>query len=407
VNIVRLLIPTLVFPLALVAQEAPPAELIADEVQRSHTCVPALATLDALEADLEPLGARAERLQALARAVTVEDPDRAAPFDDSGLERAVREWFEDDAALAQRYLEEGDEALQEERAEGRRQIQLRITEELEALSASVQERIGQDEEAQMAFRECDDVIFVRSAVLEACDGVDSPLCDAARDSDGDDRFRFVDAPEDLWDVEQMRPWTSPSRLGRMQDGSIAGSRTSTLVRRGNLSLILTVEPMIRERESISAEEEAEFDANLDSLGLLFDNPEFVMAPALSIFFDVAEPVAGETDYLLHFGDLSDPENQIIWSIPAGEGGVVQASAPAPGWALGRLAGGEPVSFTAVTLAENEEEVDGEIIFSLGVTPVGQASAVQELLAYWEDGQLARDLESLIPAEEPSSPPDGS
>ena len=62
----------------------------------------------------------------------------------------------------------------------------------------------------------------------------------------------------------------------------------------------------------------------------------------------SEPIGGETHYILHFGDLSDPLNDVIWSTVATPGAPVEAVIAPPGWVLNALARGEPVAFTKVS-----------------------------------------------------------
>lgn len=383
----------LALPLPLAAQVAPPARLAELETARTRRCVPALARLAAVSADLEPLARRAERIQALAAAVSLEDTTAVAPFDvDDPLELAVRDWFAADRALALEYLDSGDESLPARRDEGRQQIRQQLDEALQELAARGQERMGAEEDLQVA-RECEDAILVRSVVLEVCETTESPVCDAAESPEITGRFRFVEAPGDLWDVESLRPWSEPSRLGLGPAGGLAGARTGALSRRGNLVLMVGIEPMIQSRSALTAEQATALEAGLDSLGYTFEHPEFVMAPALAIRLDVPGVLDGETHYFLHFGDLSEPTTQVVWSAPAA--GPVQAVVPVPGTTLERLAAGEPLSLTAARLPEGGSG-EGQAVYTLGLTPVGQARAVASLVGYMAGGQLGRDFATLVP-----------
>lgn len=388
-------------PVAALAQETPPANLATVELARSRTCVGTLARLAELNAELEPFARRAERIRALNEAVALEDSARAAPFDATDpLEEAVRLWFASDAELARRFVTEGDEALQQQRSDNRAELHQRLQDAMAEVAQAGQERVAAAGLVNEEARSCDGAIFVRSAVLEACETTGSPLCEQARANEGDGRVRFVDAPEDLWNVEQHRPWTDPTPLQVTQAGGIGGARTAVRSRRGNVALVVGVAPMIRERSEIGEERAAEFDANLDSLGFTFEHSRLVMAPAFEVQLDLPEPLGGETHYVLHFGDLSDPANQVVWSLPASSGLPFQAVFPAAGGALARLQAGEALSLTAVRVPEGAgaegEEVEGEAVFTLALTPVNQASAVAALLSYMGGGQLSRDLAALVP-----------
>ncbi len=380
-----------------------PANLVGSEVERSQKCVPELARLIQLEEDLQPFSERSERLQQIDRAIAVEDSARATPFDENDpVEASVQDWFVRDGELAQRYLDaEGDETLQEElreeRREARQQIRQEVREGLISMHEEAQARIDAEEDLENILRDCQEAIFVRDAVLEVCDDVTSPVCDAARQEEPGGRFRFVDAPEDLWHMEQMRPWTSPTRLGLAQDGSLGGARTGTLARRGNATLLVGVEAMIEERSELTAEEETEYQEMAETMGLEFDDPRYVMVPGLAIHLDIPGPLDQETHYLLHFGDLSDPQDQVVATIPANEDGGVDTVLPAPEWALVRMAEGEPLSLTAI--AYDEETGSGRPLFEMGLTEVGQSSALLDLLAYMASGDLAQDLRTLRPLEE--------
>lgn len=378
--------------------EAPPERLAAFELARSRACVPALAMLADLDVRLEPLHRRADRIQRLADAVALEDSTRAEPFDGSDpLEAAVLQWFAADLELALEYVSGGSEDVQERRTRAREEIRQRLLDALDAVGAEARDMIETAGDVDAAAAECEDAILVRSAVLEACESAESPVCDEARSGEPGGRYGFVDAPEDLWDVEEYRPWSEPSPLQRTPEGGVGGARTGTLSRRGNILLFLGLEPMIRDRSSLSEEEAAGFDANLEALGFEFEDPRYVMAPALTVRLNLSEALAGETHYLLHFGDLSDPANDVIWTgAPEGPGPIL-ATFPASGAVLQALSAGDDVSLTAVRLNEGGDEADA--LFTLGVTSVGQARSVSGLLSYMAAGAFARDLRALLPPAE--------
>ncbi|HSM59808.1 MAG TPA: hypothetical protein VK849_03380, partial [Longimicrobiales bacterium] len=198
----------------LAAQEAtPPSGLAAVEAARSRACVPALARLAELNVALEPYARGAERLRALDRAIALEDSTVVAPFDTSdATERAVREWFLADLALARRYVAERDEAIQEERSAKRRAIRETLQAAMDSLRTGVEGRVESVEEVESSAQQCDGAILLRPAVLEACGQTVSPVCDAARAAVPGGPYRFVEAAEDLWDVEELRPWSEPGPL---------------------------------------------------------------------------------------------------------------------------------------------------------------------------------------------------
>jgi hypothetical protein len=381
----------------------PPPNLASEEMARSRSCVPRLAQLAAVASELDPLRQRAERIEALHGAVSLEDSLRVSPLaEDVPLEQAVRDWFTADEALAREYVTTQEEAVVERRRELRDAMLERLREAFEEVDREAGEILASAEGVDTAVRVCEGRIFVRSAVLEACENGASPICEAARSGDPSSRFRFVEDPLDLWDIEQLRPWTDPSRLRPTPEGGLGGARTNTLARRGNISLVVSLEPLIQPRAALSEEQAEEFRANLEALGFEFEHPDFVMAPAMSFELDVPGRLGDETHYLLHLGDLSEPEADILWAVPAGEDGPVGAFFAVGEAQLVRLAQGEQVSVTAVRVPDSEDQ-DSEPIFTLGVTPVGQAGTVTALLSYMAGGELAADLAALVPPGDPDAP----
>lgn len=386
-------------------QDLVPAQLAEVELARSRACVPALARLAELDRDLQPLVGRAARLQELDRAVRLEDSTEVAPFDGNDpLEATVRDWFVSDGELGRQWAESQDTAIARQRDEARAEIRARIGEALEELGARGQGRLSEAGDLQAAVAPCDGAILVRGAVLEVCDTVESPICAAAADTATPDTLapatlRFVDAPEDLWDVEEFRPWTDPTPLRVLPSGELAGSRTAARSRLGNQVVVVAVTPILRDRSTLTPEQVAEFEDNLDSLGFTFEHPELVFAPAVELQLNAAGPLGGETHYMLHFGDLSDPPSQVIWSAPVGTGGPVQAILPAAPEALERMARGEGLSLTALALEEApEEEIRGDVVYSVNVPTLYQDRAVTAVLEYMGGGQLAQDLGRLVRAD---------
>jgi hypothetical protein len=389
-----LLGPTL--PAALEAQDAPPPGLAEVEMARSRTCVGSLARLAELNATLQPIALRLDRLNALGRAVSLEKVGEAAPFDPADpVEGAVARWFAADSALAVQYLATPDSALLRERNAARTAILSRIDQAIEESAAEGQEKTREGAPIQTAAQPCEGAILVRSAVLEACATTPSPICDAAASVDSVGSGGFVESPEDIWDVEEYRPWTTPLALQRSPNGGLVGARTAARARRGNVVFSFSLTPLLRRRSELTEVEIAEFRANLDSLGFDFEHPLFVMAPGFELQAELPAPLGGETHYVLHFGDLTGDD--VIWSVEAGTPGRVQASFPATGVALARLQAGEPVSLTALRIPEGEgSEEAAEAVFTLTLLQVGQVTNVTALVQHMANGGLARDLAALVP-----------
>ena len=385
-----------VSPPALWAQEAPPPGLAEVELARSRTCVGSLARLAELNAELQPVAVRLDRLNAMGRAVSLEKAEEAAPFDLSDpLEGAVARWFSADSALAVRYLAAPDSALLKERSEARTAILGRIDQAIQERAAEGQAKAREGAPVRAAAQPCEGAILVRSAVLEACATTPSPICEAAAAEETEGSGGFVDSPEDLWDVEEYRPWTTPMSLQRSPDGGLVGARTAARARRGNVVFSLSLTPLLRRRSELTEEEIGEFQANLDSLGFTFDHPLFVMAPGFELQAELPSPLGGETHYVLHFGDLTGDD--VIWTIEAGSPGRVQASFPATEAALARLQAGEPVSLTALRIPEEEgAEEAADAVFTLTLLQVGQANNVGALVQHMSSGALSRDLAALVP-----------
>lgn len=381
------------------AQEGPPPGLAEVENARSRACVPALARLADLNLAIEPYARRADRLRVINRAIALEDTTVAVPFDLSdGTEKAAYDWFLTDGELARRFVETGDETIQDQRATAKEEIRGRLVAEMDSLREGADARMADAEEIETAAQPCDGAVFVRPVVLEACASQSSPLCDAARAAGSSGAFRFVDAAEDLWDIEELRPWTEAGPLRAGPDGSILGARTASSARLGNVVVTVALGTIIRNRESLPEAEVAAFDANLDTLGIDFAHEKLVMAPAIELLASVPSAIGGETHYLLHFGDLTG-DDDVVWSAPVGTGRLLRASFPAKGQDLQRLAEGSPISFTAVKVPEGVEGSEGataEAVYSLTLTAVNQVPQVTALLSYIVGGGLSRDLAVLVP-----------
>ena len=389
-----LLSPTL--PAVLQAQDAPPPGLAEVELARSRSCVGSLARLAELNTTLAPIAQRLDRLNALGRAVSLEKAGEVRPFDPSDpVEEAVAQWFVADSAMAARYLAAPDSALLGERSAARTAILGRIDQSIQEQATDGQVKAREGAPIQAAAQPCEGAILVRSAVLEVCATTPSPVCDAAATEEPEGSGRFVESPEDLWDVEQYRPWSQPTGLQRSPDGGLVGARTAARARRGNIVFSLSLTPLLRRRSELSEEEVAEFEANLDSLGFTFEHPLFVMAPGFEIQAQLPAPLGGETHYVLHFGDLSGDD--VIWTIEAGTPGRVQASFPATGAALARLEAGESVSLTALRVpVEDGEDLSAEGVFTLTLLQVSQVTNVGALIQHMASGALSRELAALVP-----------
>lgn len=383
------------FPAALAAQDSIPTNLAEVEIARSKACVGTLARLAELDSALAPYAQRVDRLNALGRAVSLEKAGDAAPFDQGdSLEAAVAQWFTADSILATRYLAQPDSAIARERSDKRNAVLDRLRQAIQSVSEEAQGNLGDGAAIEAEAQPCVGAVLVRSAVLEACATNPSPVCDAARAEEPQGPYSFVNSPADLWDMEEYGPWSTPGPLQLGPEGDLTGASTSARARRGNVAFVLALRPLLTERSAISDQEIAQYEANLDSVGFTFDHPDFVMAPGLEIQGNLPPPLGGETHYVLHFGDLSG-DNDVIWSMPAGEGGPFQAVFPAAPSVLARLQAGEVVSFSALRLPQGEEGT-AEGIFTLSLLQVGEASNVGALVEYMKNGGLSQDLRALIP-----------
>jgi hypothetical protein len=377
---------------------AVPPALAEVEIARSRSCVGALGRIDELDAVLQPYVIRMERLRALGRAVTLEDRGEAGTVAGTdSMEAAVARWFVADSVLAARYIAEKVESIQIERTEARTAILDRIQADMQTVTTEAQGLIGDGAALEAAAQPCNGVIFVRSAVLETCAGSDSSLCRAAADTVPQGSFRFVENAADLWDVEDYRPWTTAEPLQGTAQGGLTGARTAAQGRRGNVVVGVALAPLLRTRAELDSTQIAQLEANLDSLGYVFDHPLLVMSPVIEMEANVPAPIGGETHLLLHFGDLSGDD--VIWSGEVGSGGLKQATVLASRSDLERLRAGELVSLTAVRLPEGENPT-AEPIYTVPILQVGQTQNVTALLQYMGGGALSRDLAALVPPTQP-------
>lgn len=392
----HLILPLVVlFPGSLAAQTSPPSNLAEVETARSSACVGALVDLAGLEASIEPYSRRVARLNELGVAVSLEKRQDALPLDgDDPIEAAVESWFSADSVFAARFLEEGDSTILAERSNARADILGRMRQSIQDVSAEAEGRLNDGAAIQAAADHCTGAMLIRGAVLEQCGSQANPVCDAARSEEFQGRYRFVDTPNSLWDVEAYGPWSEPASIQLGPAGELVGASTSSRARIGNVEIRVTLRPLLRLRSELTEEELIQYQANLDSLGFTFDHPEFTMAPGIDLVGRLPPPLGGETHYILHFGDLSGDD--IIWSMEAGEGGPFRAVFPANAPNLARLRAGEAVRLSAIRAPENEGEAS-EAIFTLSLLEVGQELRVGALLQYLSDGTFERELRALFPA----------
>jgi len=361
------------------------------EMARSRDCVGVLARMDVLNAALQPLGVQAERLRVLTEAIALEDRDIMPSLDQTNsVEKAVRAWFVADGLLAQSFLDSGKEDLRRQRGIGREQIRGTMQAAGAAVQAQAQALIDASGDLAAEAGPCDGAIFVRSAVVEACQAQTGLVCTAAATPGPDSIFRFVDSPEELWDVQELRPWTVPGPLRVAPNGSLTGARTVAFARHGNVVISVAFAPMIQERASLSEEEAAQFAEILDSLGLVFEHPLLAFAPSLAVRATLPEALAGENVYVLHFGSADDAD--VVWTAPAGTGGVLESPVVLLAHQVVRLQNGEALTLTAIVGGDGD---DNEAVYSLDVTTVNQSSAARGLLGYMAQG-MAADLLRLVP-----------
>lgn len=378
---------------AVSAQVAPPPEGLAlVELERSRSCVEVLRSLDALDVALAPLAARSERLLAVAEAVALEDPGIIESLDQSdAIESQVHEWFTSDQELAQRYVATLAQGLIAQRATGREAIKLVVSDAIVALQAEAEETIAATGDLSERTGPCEGAIFVRSAVLEACETSSGPVCDeAARMRTDGSRFRFVDSAEDVWNIQQMRPWTDPTPLQASASGQLDGARTIGFSRSGNIVVSVAFSPLIRDRSELTPEEAQLFQVTNDSLGIEFTHPDLTFAPSLGIRATLPMPLGDESRYVLHFGQPE--EANIVWTGTPGTGAPLESTVPLGATHVGRLQAGEPMTFTALRSSAAGED---EAVFTIELTSINQARASQALVAYMAGGQLGRDLTSLV------------
>ena len=369
---VLLLCVTWATPAAAQVTAPPPSRLAEVERTRSRRCVATLSAVAALDVVLDPLAQRSRRLLGIAEAIALEDRTVTGELDPSdALESDVRAWFATDSLLAVRFVASGNEALQEQRAAGRTAVQEQVRGAMEEVQTAADSILAENEAVLAAAGPCDGAIFVRPAVVAACDAVDSDLCRAAaappEETTG---FLFVDDPSEIWSVRDLRPWTPATPLQPGPSG-LDGGRTIGYARVGNVVLTAAFSPLLRPRSEVTRAEIFQFEQTNQALALTFEHPDIVFTPALALRAALPERLADEDRYVLHFGSPDEPD--VLWEGPAGTGAPLEASLPLSAAHVLRLRNGDAVTLTAM-------RGDGAR-YSIGLSTVEQATFVSGLLRY--------------------------
>tara|TARA_B100000029_G_scaffold500745_1_gene572950 strand:- start:1831 stop:3015 length:1185 start_codon:yes stop_codon:yes gene_type:complete len=386
-----LLLAVLSKPVIGVAQDAPPAGIAEIELERSRLCVPVLTQLDELNLQLQPLGIRTERLRQIAAAIAIEDRTVMDSLNvNDPTEAAVRDWFLSDGRLAQSFLDTNEQTIQQQRAVDRELIKGTVQATLEVIQSEAQGIIEDAGDFGPEADSCEGAVLIRSAVIEACGSEQNLICDAAKPANSDGAYRFVDSPEDLWDVQEFRPWTSPGPLQLAPDGQLDGASTVAFARQGNVAFSVAFRPDIRPRTDMAPENIQTFQTLLDSIGFEFNHPELIYAPALTIRATLPEPLAGEDRYAIHFGAIE--AGDIIWEGASGTGAPIEISILLTPIHIVKLTQGESLELTAIRSLDDSSD---EALFGLALTPVNQVAATQALLAYMAT-QMPQDLNLLVP-----------
>ena len=386
-----LLLAVLSKPVIGVAQDAPPAGIAEIELERSRLCVPVLTQLAELNLQLQPLGIRTERLRQIAAAIAIEDRTVMDSLNvNDPTEAAVRDWFLSDGRLAQSFLDTNEQTIQQQRAVDRELIKGTGQATLEGIQSEAQSIIEDAGDFGPEASSCEGAVLIRSAVIEACGSEQNLICDAAKPANSDGAYRFVDSPEDLWDVQEFRPWTSPGPLQLAPDGQLDGASTVAFARQGNVAFSVAFQPDIRPRADMAPENIQTFQTLLDSIGFEFNHPELIYAPALTIRATLPEPLAGEDRYAIHFGAIE--VGDIIWEGASGTGAPIEISILLTPIHIVKLTQGESLELTAIRSLDDSSD---EALFGLALTPVNQVAATQALLAYMAT-QMPQDLNLLVP-----------
>lgn len=371
--------------------DAPPSDLAEVELRRSRTCVSVLARVDRVNDRLDPLALRMQRVATVSEAVRLEDDAIVAGLDASDpLESQVRAWFTSDAALARQFVAQEDPSIQQARTAGREVIKAAVAAAMGSIEAEANVILEENTDLMQGAAPCDGAIFVRSEVLAACESEDALICAQARlpasEAVG---FRFVEQAEDIWQIQEFRPWTAPASIGPGAQGQLDGGRTVGFVRAGNVVVSVAFTPVFRDLDDATPEELQAWQSTNDSLGITFTHPAIAFVPGLGIRAALPEPLGGEDSYILHFG--SPDALHVLWQGQAGTGGTLQDTKPLSATDVRRLGTGEPVVLTAL---KTDASGAHEIAWAIALSEVNQAPATQTLLGYME-GQLSVDLNNLL------------
>jgi hypothetical protein len=363
-----------------------PAGLAAVELDRSRACVGVLNEVARIDVMLDPLGRRSRRLTAIAQAIAIEDRGVVASLDTTdAVELAVRDWFATDAVIAQRYVTAQDPAILELRASGRDAIKELLTDAAAAVQTDADSILDENQETMLQAGPCDGAILVRSAVIEACEEGSGRVCDEAGRSPAEgDRFRFVDTPESVWEIQEMRPWTAPATLGLAPTGQLEGGRTISYARIGNVVVTVALSPLLKNRTEVTPTELYALEQTNQALGIVFEHPSIVFAPAFGFRAALPDALAGETEYVIHFGPPDQPDT--LWRGEADTGLPLEATIPMQATHVIRLRAGDQLSLTAMRT--------GEPVYTIPLDTINQVTAVESLLDYMS-AQLSADLNELI------------
>lgn len=384
-------------PVSLAAQEAPPEGLSQTEIARSRSCVRPLSRMEALNHTMQPEVKRYNRLDSVASAVALEDTSVVAPLRTADpVEARVRQWFQEDEAIARRIVTTNSDSLRTLRQQRRDSVKAFLRRSLAGVQQTIRAKAdsAHADSIEAAAAPCAGMVFVRSAVRAACQGLSSTLCrtalaDSAKPGDP---FQFVPTAKDLWGIQQFLPWSDPTPLQVNAAGGLGGAATQSSARRGNILVTVAVQPVLRATSGLDSAQIGQARAILDSLGFTFDVPRFVMTPALILEANLPQPISGETTYLLHFGPLGDAD--IVWSGDAGTGKPIRVMTPLTPTILKKLEAGTALGFSAVKLPK-DKTAKAIPVFTLGFVEVNEARATSSLADYMSK-QLGEDLLKILP-----------
>jgi len=377
--------------LPLGAQDTPPDGFGAYEIARTTRCVDVLTRLETLDARLAPMAGRAQRLLGIGDAITLEESSVVDSLDASDpLEAAVADWFGADRALAERYLSEQSPAILDERAAAKTAVLERLAQALDSVQTQADSVVAPTGSLRDDAVACSGAILVRGPAVEACAGLTSRVCDAARDSTLAAPFRFIDSAAFLWDRQEFRPWTSPGPLQVSPTGQLSGARTVGATRVGNVAVSLAFSPVLRARSELSPEQLQVLDSIDAILGIDSSHPDVTFAPALSLQANLPSAIGDESEYLLHFGPSETPD--ILWTGSANTGDPLVASMALAPEHVARLRAGEAMTLTAI---RDNAAGEAEGVYAIELTSLNQSPPVEALLEYMSR-QLSADLQRLIP-----------